>query len=447
MSQDLTNGDIKSQIKNIGIPASVGFFFYTVFNITDTYFAGTLGTSQIASLSLSGVVFFMLISLASGMSRSTTALVGNAIGAKDHHLIQDIIVNSYYLALILCAIISLVAFNYVEYIFAFINAKGDYLNYAIKYIHVIMYGILFYIISFFSNAVLISYGDSKSFRNILIFNSFLNIILSYWFITGGFGIDPMGVSGIALATIIIEFFASSYLLFKVYKIDAVKKITSYTFKPSIIFELLKQGTPTTINNLLMSSGAFILMYFISQSGEDIVAAYGIGIRIEQIALLPGIGLSVAIAALVSQNNGAKNYERIREIMKETYTMAFYIYIVGFLFMFVLASHLASFFTDNLDIIEETSLYIKINALLLYAYILIFINVAFLQAIKRPTMIFYIGLARQVILPIAFYSIVWYYQMDAYAYWLATFLSVTLSTFYIHYLQKIYLREKLNENIS
>jgi len=447
MHQDLTNGNIKQQIKSIGIPASVGFFFYTMFNITDMYYAGHLGSSAIASLALCGVVFFTIISVASGLSKGATALVGNAIGEEDIKKAQSTIVNSFYLATFLSLFLYIFAYFYMEVIFTFTNANGEYLKNALLYINVIFYGVGFYIFTFFSNSILIALGDSKSFRNVLVLNFFLNIILTSWFVLGGFGLESMGIEGIALATVIVEFFAMSFLLYKISTLKISQNISSYKIDFKILYDLFIQGLPTTANNLLMSSGAFTLMYFLSSLGEHYVSAYGIGIRIEQIALLPGIGLSVAIAAMVSQNNGAKNYRRIKDIMSQTYKFVVFIFLFGFVFMYFLASYLASYFTNDINILNEASIYIKINAVLLYAYIIIFINVSFLQAIKRPKMIFYIGLLRQVILPIILYSLASYYDMDVMYYWMATFISVSVATVYIHYLQKQYLKEMLYESIS
>jgi len=165
MHQDLTKGEIKQQIKSVGVPASVGFFFYTMFNITDMYYAGYLGNSAIASLALCGVVFFTIISVASGLSKGATALVGNAIGEDNIHKAQSTIVNSYYLAVILSVILYIFAYFYMEVIFTFTNASGEYLKYALIYINIIFYGVGFYIFTFFSNSILVALGDSKSFMD------------------------------------------------------------------------------------------------------------------------------------------------------------------------------------------------------------------------------------------------------------------------------------------
>jgi len=196
---------------------------------------------------------------------------------------------------------------------------------------------------------------------------------------------------------------------------------------------------------LMSMGAFILIYYLSILGDEVVSAYGIGIRLEQMALIPSIGLSIAVSAMISQNNGAGNFRRIDDIMNKIYKYSYILYFFGAIFMLLCAYILAPIFTDSINVLNEAQIYLKVNAILLLAYILIFVNVSFLQAIKRPKMIFYIGLFRQIIMPIILFYIAYYYDLSAVYYWIATFISVSLATFYIHYLQKSYLKELIEKN--
>ena len=77
----LTTQSIPKLIQQIAIPASVGFFFYTMFNVVDTYFAGLISTEALAALSLSFPVFFIIIAMGSGLSTGTTAVIATALGA------------------------------------------------------------------------------------------------------------------------------------------------------------------------------------------------------------------------------------------------------------------------------------------------------------------------------------------------------------------------------
>ena len=415
-----------------------------MFNITDTYFASLISTNAIASLVLASTVYFMIISISRGMSTAVTSLLGNTLGERNTKKVQNLSIHAYIFATFMVLFLYLFFFAFVDFIFNFTASQNEYLANSIIFINIIVLGLPFFLFASYSNAILISHGDTISFRNILISNFVLNIILNYWFIYGGLGIDAMGFSGIAYATITTEFITMCYLFYKVSKLNIIK-INAFKFDINIIKEILFQGLPSTLNMTLMSMGSFILIYYISILGDDIVSAYGIGIRLEQMALIPSIGLSIAVSAMISQNNGARNYIRINKIMYKIYKYAYILYIFGALFMLLCAYIFAPLFTNSYEVINQAQIYLKVNAILLLAYILIFVNVSFLQAIKRPNMIFYIGLFRQIIMPSILFYIAYYFNLSAIYYWIATFISVSMATLYIHYLHKNYLKELIEKN--
>ena len=80
---DLTKGDIGCLIKKIAIPSSIGFLFNTLFNIVDTLYASYIGSNAVSGLTLSFPIFFILISIGSGMGTGTVALISNLLGSKD----------------------------------------------------------------------------------------------------------------------------------------------------------------------------------------------------------------------------------------------------------------------------------------------------------------------------------------------------------------------------
>jgi hypothetical protein len=81
MQNSLTTEPIPELVRRIAVPASIGFFFNTMYNVVDTYFAGLISTQALASLSLSLPVFFIIIATGTGVSTGATALIANALGA------------------------------------------------------------------------------------------------------------------------------------------------------------------------------------------------------------------------------------------------------------------------------------------------------------------------------------------------------------------------------
>ena len=427
---DLTQGSIKKHLRSIAIPSSIGYFFHTMFNVTDTFFAGEISTQALASLSLTFSIFFIIIAVAGGMSQGVTALIGNAIGEKKIDDAKQIILHVLFFAISIAIIITTIGLLSAPFLMKILGAHGEYLKEALSYIDIILFGAIFYVGVFFTNAILNSLGNTKAFRNFLVIGFFLNIILDFWFIKGGFGIEPMGVRGIAYATIIIEFLGFIYLFSVLKKTYLLQNLPIFKFDMQIIFSFFKQGTPPTINMLLMALGMFIITYYISIFGQHVVAAYGIAIRIEQIFLLPSIGINVAVLAIVSQNNGAGLYERAKESIVYAQKVGFILWIVGMLSLFVFGEFLMKLFTDDTQVIEAGLDYLYAAATSLYAYMLVFINISFLQGIKKPALLVYLSLFRQLLVPVVVFSLFSYYELPLEFYWWGLVAFIWLSALFI-----------------
>jgi putative MATE family efflux protein len=430
MNLDLTKGSILGHIKTLALPSSIGYFFQTMYNVTDTYFAGLISTEALASLSLSFSIFFTIIAIAGGMSQGVSALVGNAIGEKNTIHAKQIVLHAFFFALFLSIILTLLGFASVTPLLKLLGAKGTYLKEAYSYISIIIGGAVFFIGAMFSNALLISIGDTKSFRNFLIVGFFLNVILDFWFVKGGFGLPPLGIKGIGFATVFIEACGSFYLLYRLKKSFLLEDLPVFKFDINIIFSFFKQGLPATTNMVLMALGMFVITYYISIFGSKVVAAYGIAVRIEQIALLPSIGLNVAVLSIVSQNNGAKLYDRVKECVYSAQKIGFVIWIIGIIFIFIFGKFLLGFFTKDTQVLQAALTYIYVSAFCLYAYMLVFINIAFLQGIKQPALLIYLSLLRQLIVPVLIFMILRYFEISLIYYWIAIGTFIWISAFFI-----------------
>ena len=442
MSSDLTKGCIKKHLRSIAIPSSIGYFFHTMFNVTDTFFAGEISTQALASLSLTFSIFFIIIAVAGGMSQGATALIGNAIGERKIDNVKMIILHILFFAISITITITTIGLLSAPFLMQILGATDEYLKEALSYINIILFGAIFYVGVFFTNALLTSLGNTKAFRNFLVIGFFLNIILDFWFIKGGFGLEPMGVRGIAYATIIIEFLGFVYLFGVLKKTYLLQDLPTFKFDINIIFSFFKQGTPPTINMLLMALGMFIITYYISDFGQHVVAAYGIAIRIEQIFLLPSIGINVAVLAIVSQNNGAELYNRVKESVVYAQKVGFILWILGMLSLFTFGEFLMKLFTDDVQVIQTGLEYLYAAATSLYAYMLVFINISFLQGIKKPALLIYLSLFRQLLVPVIIFSIFAYYKLSLSFYWWGIVSFIWLSALFIVWYAKHKFKEIL-----
>ena len=313
-NSDLTEGRISSHFKSIAVPASIGFLFNTLFNVVDSIYAGRLGTDALAGMAISFPIFFLVISLSSGLGNASTALAAISIGKKDSKSFHQLLYNSIFIALIVGIIVPLLSPLYLKPMFALAGAEGDVLAIGLDYTRMIIYGTIFFVLNFVINGLLYAQGNTKPFRNYLIIGFFANLILDPLFIFGWFGLPNLGATGIALATVLVQMFGTIYLGYHLYKSSLFKKeeLKTSSLSWETNKDILRQGIPSSLNNATIALGVFIINYFVVlYAGSDTVAAYGVSMRIEQLALIPTIGINVAVLTIVGQNFGAQKYERIR----------------------------------------------------------------------------------------------------------------------------------------
>ncbi|PHQ89830.1 MAG: MATE family efflux transporter [Sulfurimonas sp.] len=427
MHLDLNSGEIKSNIFKLAVPAVIGYFFHTMFNVTDTYFAGLISTNALAALALSASAFFMLLAIAVGMSEAVTSLVGNALGEKDLDKARHITLNSISFAFLLSLFVSTLGILSIPYLIEALD-NPSYKAQTLEYMNMILYGAIFFVGSFFINALLTAIGDTKSFRNILIFTAFLNIFLNYIFVI----YMDLQVSGIALATVISEAITLLYLIYKLKSTTLWCGYSNYVFDGALIKQLLKQGIPPSVNMFMMAFGMYIITYFVAPYGSQSVAAFGIGMRIEQIFLMPVIGLNIAVLAIISQNNGAKQFQKIMPTVSLSIKYGWILSTLGVSSFLLFGEFFASLLTQDPEVIKEAALYLRVSGLASYAFVVIFIYIAMLQGIAKPSVIVPVSIYRQVIAPIILFSILKLMHLEIISLWIGLNFIIFSSAIFLYW---------------
>jgi len=404
-NSDLTVGSINSHFKRIAIPASIGFLFNTLFNVVDSIYSGQLGTEALAGMAIAFPIFFLILSISSGLGNGATALAAIAIGEKNKKAFHYLAYNAIVLSIIVGIILPFLAPFVLEPLFALSGAKGEVLQVGLDYTTMIMYGSVFFILNFVLNGLLNAQGLTKPFRNYLIIGFFANLLLDPLFILGWFGLPELGVSGIALATVLVQMFGSIYLFLNLIKSLHFDKSEFKTSKLSrqTIKEILQQGIPSSLNTATIAIGVFIINYFVLlYGGDETVAAYGVSMRIEQIALIPTIGLNIAVLSIVGQNFGANNFSRIFETYKKGMLYGVIIMLIATVIIVPLAPYLIMIFDTSEGVVNAGKTYLRIEAFAFTTYIFLNISVSILQGIKKPKFAVVIGVYRQIIPLVIFY---------------------------------------------
>tara|TARA_B100000401_G_C52794764_1_gene715290 strand:- start:1113 stop:2069 length:957 start_codon:yes stop_codon:yes gene_type:complete len=287
--------------------------------------------------------------------------------------------------------------------------------------NIIYLGSTFILILMVTNSCLSALGDTRSYRNVLIFSFFLNIILNPILISGkifNFQVIPaLGITGIAIATILSQLIGLIYLLYKISKTEIYKKFTKVYLKPklSLIIEILMQGVPASIGLMMIALGSYILLFFVGYYGNDAIAGFASAGRYEQLLFLPLLGLSTAVTAIVGQNFGAKQRERILETFNKAVSTGFILLLFVGIILFLTAEISMKLFTNNNEVIYYGSVYLKIWAFGFPAFPLFFISNATFQGLKKATIVMYMAILRFVLIPIIIIIIINNYIAINYTY--------------------------------
>jgi putative MATE family efflux protein len=408
---NLTTDPIPSLIRRIAIPASIGFFFNTMFNVVDTFFAGKLSTDSLAALSLSFPMFFILLSIGIGIQSGASALIANSLGAKQVRHAVRYQAQALTLAVSVTVVIAIPLYLLLPTIFRFFDAEGSVLEGGLRYMRVIAAGGVFIVVANTLNAGLQARGETRIFRNLLIAISILNIALDpalmFGITIGEVQIIPsLREAGTALATVLLYAVGIVYLLYKGRRLGVLEGVSIRSFVPSgsYIRELVEQSAPAALNFMIMTLGSFVINFFISRYGRDPIAAYGAALRIEQIALLPLLGINVALATLTGQNNGADRLDRVRESLNTALRSALIVAVLIVPPVLLLAPILLRLFTESEAVVAIGRTYLYIQGITFFSYILINLSNSIVQGLKRPAMIMWVGLYRQIAAPFAVFPL-------------------------------------------
>lgn len=401
MTSDLTSAPIPHLVRRLAIPAATGFFFNTMFNVVDTWYGGRLSTSALAAMSLSFPVFFLILAIGSGVSSGATTMIGNALGRKDHEEARRYLSQSLSFALLHALILTAVGLALAPHIFTLMGARGEYLSHALRYMNVIFAGSTFFLLNYVMNAILNAHGNTMAYRNFLIGGFMLNLVLDPWFMYGAAGFPALGLAGVALATVVIQCFGVFYLFSQLSKTGSMPFLSLADLRPRVSYfrELFRQGFPAAMNMMTVSLGIFIITWFVGRFGEQAVAAYGIGTRIEQIALLPIMGLNMSTLALTAQNFGAERIDRIRETLRVSLRYGTLLAIFGTAAALLYGRELMGIFTKDGSVIDTGVGFLAVEAYVLPSYVLLYICVSAMQGIKQPMFGLIIGLYRQIAGPV------------------------------------------------
>lgn len=307
----ILHGDIAITLKEMTIPMIFGMITLMMFNLVDTFFISMMGTEPLAAISFTFPVTFTVISLAIGLGIGTSAVIAKALGSDKLEEAKFDAVVALLLSAVLVFALSFIGFISIDVIFSMLGAHDNVMPYIHEYMEVWFLGSVFLITPMIGNSVLRANGDTKTPSYIMGGAGIINAILDPILIFGFGPIEAMGVRGAAIASVLSWTVAVAIVL---YLLAIKKRLLTFNSGGRSLLEaskkILKIGVPAAGANMLTPIAMALLTAVIAGFGPAAVAAFGVGSRIESIASLVILALSMTLPPFISQNYGAKQFDRV-----------------------------------------------------------------------------------------------------------------------------------------
>ena len=343
------------------LPMIIGMVVLMTFGLVDTFFIGMLGTQELAAISFTFPVTFTVISLNIGLGIGTSAIIAKLLGAGQHDQAKETATGALMLTMVLAIVLAIIGMMTIDPIFRLMGADEEQLIHIQEYMFVWYGAGVFLALPMVGNSVLRASGDTKTPSYVMAFGGLINVILDPILIFGWGPVPAFGIQGAAISTLVAWAVGLFYILY----ILAVKrklieaKLLSWKQLKSSTGGILKIGLPAAGANMLTPISAGIVTAIVAGYGPEAVAAWGVGGRLESIASIVVLSLSMSLPPFISQNFGANKLERVGQAYSLCVKFVIVWQLIIFAVLALLSSVIANVFTNEPEVASTIILFLVI----------------------------------------------------------------------------------------
>lgn len=408
---NLLSDPVGSTLKNMTIPMIYGMVLLMAFNLVDTFFVSMLGTQPLAAISFTFPITFTVISLTIGLGIGTSAVIARALGKGDNSSAKDSGTASMYLTGVIVGLLSYVGYLFGDEIFILLGASNELLPLIHDYMDIWFLGSICLIGPMIGNAILRASGDTKSPSIIMGSAGLINAVLDPIFIFGFGPIPAMGIQGAAIATLISWLFGLFYVLHILIKQRQLihGKIPSFKCLLNSSRGILKIGLPAAGANMLTPISAAVLTAIVAKYGDAAVAAFGVGTRIESIACLVVLAMSMTLPPFISQNFGAGNMQRVEDAYRTSIKFVMAWQVLIYVLLVLAAPVIADVFSKEEAVADVIKLFIWILPLGYGLQGIIILTNSSFNALHKPMVALVLSIIRLFVcyVPLAYIGSIYY----------------------------------------
>lgn len=384
--KSLTEGSILKTMLLFSVPMILGNLLQQVYNIADTVIVGRfLGPTALAAVGSAYSLMTFLTSIILGLCMGSSAVFSIAYGANQRGELKKSIWVSFWFILNLSLGLNVVVFVFTNPILQLLQIPEEVYPLLYEYIRIIFVGILFSFLYNYFACLLRALGNSLTPLLFLAFSSALNIVLDIWFVAG---LDR-GVGGAAEATVISQAVSgigiTAYGLIKMPELRIEKQYRHW--ERSTWKRIVSYSSITCAQQSVMNFGILLIQGLVNSFGTVIMAAFAVTVKIDTLAYMPAQEFGNAFSLFLSQNYGAKKFDRIHKGVRQAFAISIAFCAVVSVAVWVFAKPLMLAFLDQPDsqILSAGVQYLHIEGAFYFAIGCLFLFYGLYRAMDKPIM--------------------------------------------------------------
>jgi len=377
------------------VPAIISLMVAEMYNMVDSMFLGqAIGANAIGALTIAFPIqrLFFAISMLIAIGASTS--VSRSCGDKDFENLKTIIPNAIVLMLIIVSVIGISIFIFQDNILLSLGASKNTFPLAKEYVSIILMGVLFQSFTVIASYVITAFGNTKIVLLSTSIGAIFNVIMNYFLVN----VFSYGVKGAAIATVISQIIAFIYVLIVFIQLKMGLKFSfKLTLNKAVSIGIIYVGFSTFVIEISDAIVAAILNNLLFSYGGDLaIVIVGLTTRVSMFLFMTIMGISSAMQPIAAYNYGARNYTRLKEVVKTSIIAVSVSSTLLWAIFMVFSKQLIGLFINDITIIDQTVNAFRIVISVFPCIGVYYLSIAYCQAINRVKTSFKLSIFRQII---------------------------------------------------
>lgn len=338
----LLEGDIRSGLLRFALPLFLGQVFQQLYNMVDALVVGNLcGENALAAVTSTGSLIFLIVGFFGGVYGGVGVVIARCFGAGDDHQVHRAVGTAVAGTLISGVFLTLLGYFGSPVLLRWMDTPAEVMGDAVDYLGIYFLGILFVVLYNSATGIFQAIGDSKRPLYYLIVSSVVNVVLDILFV-GPLG---MGVKGAALATVIAQGLSAALAFFRLSRAEGSWRVTlkGLCLDRELLQDMLRIGLPSGVQNSVIAFANVMVQSSVNVFGAAAMAGNGAFVKLEGFAFIPVNAFGAACTTFVSQNIGARQFDRVKQGAKFSVLFSCGCAVVIGIVFFIFATPLISLF--------------------------------------------------------------------------------------------------------